>query len=66
LHRCILADKFDTVKLSASAKLDGAVTAAAEAIYKVKSGDLKLNAGRGVGCRFSPPRYFCCSRNTFN
>lgn len=41
----ILADKLDTVKLSAVAKLEGATTAAAEAIYKIKSGDLKLNAG---------------------
>lgn len=41
----VLADKFDTVKLSAVGKLDASVTAAAEAIYKVKSGDLKLNVG---------------------
>ena len=41
----ILADKLDTVKLSAVTKLDGSTTAAAEAIYKLKSGDLKLSAG---------------------
>ena len=40
----ILADKLDTVKLSAATKMDG-VSVAAEAIYKLKSGDLKLSAG---------------------
>ena len=41
----ILADKLDTVKASAVLKLDGATSAAAEATYKIKSGDLKLAAG---------------------
>ena len=45
----ILADKLDTVKASAVLKLDGATSAAAEATYKIKSGDLKLAAA-------APPR----------
>jgi hypothetical protein len=41
----ILADKLDTVKASAVFKLDGSTSAAAEATYKIASGDLKLAAG---------------------
>ena len=41
----ILADKMETVKVSASVKLDAATSAAAEVAYKLKGGDAKLTAG---------------------
>lgn len=44
----LLADKFDTVKLSCVYKVSSATTAAAEATYKVAKGDATFTAGCGV------------------
>ena len=41
----IVADKLDTVKASAVLKIDSNTSAAAEAVYKISSRDLKLAAG---------------------
>ena len=41
----IVADKMETLKASGVMKLDSNTTAAVEAVYKLKSGDLKVSAG---------------------